>query len=145
MGIGQKKNCFRIILQYRSLGRVEQPEAGAQDTLLKFRIIGLAERSAQFVGDPKRPRRFDFFGVQTHQTDLGRREPLFFDVMRHSADGGRAFRSYRHEQNGIDALAPHQPGNLARAVLVLPRINRTRYGVMEIRDRADEAFRRQLF
>ena len=72
--------------------------------MLKFRIVRHAQGPAQFKRHPKRAGRFDILGMQSHQRNLSRGDAFLLKIMGQPANGARAFRSYRHQKQYVDAV-----------------------------------------
>ena len=112
------RNLFGIIFQHWPRVLIEQAQTGPQNPLLEVRIIGLAQRPAQFIGNPKGSWWFNGFAVLPNQGDLGGAETLLLKVMGQPAYGARASGSNGHQQNGVHPFVFHQSGYLAGAVFV---------------------------
>lgn len=88
------------VLQHRSGGLLQQLEGMQQHTPLKCRIVGDTKGSAKREADPQSPRWSDLFAVFADQADLRGADTLVLQVVGEPADGARAVRSDRYQQDG---------------------------------------------
>jgi hypothetical protein len=68
---------------------------------LKGRVAWYAERPSEFEGHPQGARWLDLGRMFPYQADLGRGQPVSFEIMRQPANGARTGGSDRHEQDGV--------------------------------------------
>ena len=112
---------------------VKQRECRHHDALLKRGVIRHAKRTAKFERHPECPRWICFFGMYTDQADLRCCQPFFLKDNAKPANGARAFRSYRNQKDGIDAVLFHRTRHRARGLFEIARVRGARYREMVIR------------
>jgi hypothetical protein len=87
---------------------------------------------------------FDSFRVRPDKADAGGRHACLFDIVAQNADGARAARSDRQEQDGVHPVFLEQTGDFSSWRFELFYLVGAADGVVKICQAADDTFRNHL-